>query len=60
MVFHADLNMNNMVNFVADMVKPTLMVQKINCLRKGLETIQVADSDLGLSPDTDTETDTNA
>jgi len=52
MVFHADLMLHNLVNFVADMVKPTLMSQKIGGLRKGTKTIKVSEEDLGLARDT--------
>jgi len=36
MIFNADLKMNSIVNYLAEQVKPLLMVEKINYLRVGL------------------------
>jgi len=36
MIFNVDLNMNMVANYLAEQVKPVLMVEKINYLRIGL------------------------
>ena len=45
MLFHVDLNINQVGNFMINMVKPTLMIQKVNSLREGLKNIKVKDTD---------------
>lgn len=52
MLLHTDLSMGAVMSFMVDKVKPTLMIQKITALRKGLETMTVDEKDLDQGTET--------
>jgi hypothetical protein len=41
MVLHSDMKMNSVIGFVADQVKPALLMQKTGNLRRGLQTLDI-------------------